>query len=88
MSRSPCVLNLSLAHPSFARFINTHIRADKKNQLLLRTEMRPSDIQIIRDVGADSDGIAARLLKAKMAREHIFRPLMVGEDFAAKVPLV
>ncbi|KAJ6632099.1 hypothetical protein B0H10DRAFT_2426955 [Mycena sp. CBHHK59/15] len=38
-------------------FMNTHIRADKKNQLLLRTEMRPSDIQIIRDAGADANSL-------------------------------
>ncbi|KAJ7205577.1 hypothetical protein B0H12DRAFT_1243447 [Mycena haematopus] len=30
-------------------FINTHIRSDKKDQSLLRTDMRASDMQIIRD---------------------------------------
>ncbi|KAJ6573112.1 hypothetical protein DFH09DRAFT_1312375 [Mycena vulgaris] len=69
-------------------FMNTHIRADKKNQLLLRTEMRPSDIQIIRDAAADSNTHPAGFLKAKMAREHIFKPLMVGNGFAARVPLI
>ncbi|KAJ7457777.1 hypothetical protein FB451DRAFT_1372424 [Mycena latifolia] len=69
-------------------FMNTHIRADKKNQLLLRTEMRPSDIQIIRDAAGDSPGLAAQLLKAKMSREHIFKPLMVGDGFAGRMPLV
>ncbi|KAJ7734180.1 hypothetical protein DFH07DRAFT_1065295 [Mycena maculata] len=31
------------------QFINTHIRADKNDQLLLRTDMRPSDIQFLAD---------------------------------------
>jgi hypothetical protein len=57
-----------------------HIRADKKDQLLLRQEMRPSDIQIIRDTAADLKTHPARILKAKMVREDIFRPLMVGPD--------
>ncbi|KAJ7759627.1 hypothetical protein B0H16DRAFT_1720413 [Mycena metata] len=69
-------------------FINTHIRSDKQDQLLLRTEMRASDIQMIRDAGAESDTLPAQILRAKMAREHIFRPLMVGPGGANWVPLV
>ncbi|KAJ7504839.1 hypothetical protein B0H11DRAFT_1979569 [Mycena galericulata] len=69
-------------------FINTHIRADKQDQLLLRTTMRPSDIQTIRDAGADATTYSASILRAKMVREHIFKPLMVGQDFVGRVPLV
>ncbi|KAJ7263501.1 hypothetical protein C8J57DRAFT_1333682 [Mycena rebaudengoi] len=54
-------------------FMNTHIRADKKNQLLLRTEMRPSDIQVIRDVAANSDSIPATILNDKLAREKVYQ---------------
>jgi hypothetical protein len=57
------------------RFINTHIRADKKNQLLLRTEMRPSDIQVIRDVVANSDSVPARAMNEKLARENIYNSM-------------
>ncbi|KAJ7161895.1 hypothetical protein C8R43DRAFT_316048 [Mycena crocata] len=70
------------------QFMNTHIRADKKNQLLLRTDMRPSDIQIIRDTAAGSNTHPARILKAKMAREQIFTPFAVGQGFAGMMPLV
>ncbi|KAJ7751100.1 hypothetical protein B0H16DRAFT_1724246 [Mycena metata] len=57
-------------------FINTQIRADKKDQLLLRTEMRPLDIQIIRDAAAGSDSVPARILNAKLAREQIYKSLL------------
>ncbi|KAJ6626094.1 hypothetical protein B0H10DRAFT_2000297 [Mycena sp. CBHHK59/15] len=72
-------------------FMNTHIRADKKNQLLLRTEMRPTDIQIIRDAGmgsGDSDRVPVQILKEKMAREQIFRPLIVNNGSLEQVLLV
>ncbi|KAJ7161913.1 armadillo-type protein [Mycena crocata] len=79
------------------QFMNTHIRGDKKNQLLLRTDMRPSDIQIIRDTAANSNTHPTRILKAKMAREQIFTPFAVGHSlpsqtlnrgFAQMMPLV
>ncbi|KAJ7508900.1 hypothetical protein B0H11DRAFT_2184612 [Mycena galericulata] len=54
-------------------FMNTHIRADKKNQLLLRTEMRPSDIQVICDVAANSNSVPAMILNDKLAREKIYQ---------------
>jgi hypothetical protein len=53
--------------------MNAHIRADKKNQLLLRTEMRPSDIQVIRDVAANSDSVPAMILNDKLAREKFYQ---------------
>ncbi|KAJ7714031.1 hypothetical protein B0H14DRAFT_3523112 [Mycena olivaceomarginata] len=69
-------------------FINTHIRSDKKDQLLLRTEMRASDIQIIRDAGAERDTYPALILRAKMRRESIFKPFAVGDAGAGFIPLV
>ncbi|KAJ7852240.1 hypothetical protein B0H13DRAFT_2398846 [Mycena leptocephala] len=57
------------------QFINTHIRADKSNQLLLRTEMRPSDIQIVRDAATNSNSVPAMILHAKIAREYIYESI-------------
>ncbi|KAJ7436288.1 hypothetical protein B0H11DRAFT_2111080 [Mycena galericulata] len=56
-------------------FMNSHIRADKKNQLLLRTEMRPVDIQAIRDVTTNSQSVPAVILYEKMARENIYKQM-------------
>lgn len=52
--------------------INMHIRADKDNQLLLRTEMTDQDKEIIRAAGRNEDTYLARLVKAKMQREHLY----------------
>ncbi|KAJ7891140.1 hypothetical protein B0H13DRAFT_2665837 [Mycena leptocephala] len=60
---------------SCLQFINTHIRADKSNQLLLRTEMRPSDIQIVRDAATNSNSVPAMILHAKIAREYIYESI-------------
>ncbi|KAJ7277287.1 hypothetical protein C8J57DRAFT_1126695 [Mycena rebaudengoi] len=59
-------------------FMNTHIRADKKNQLLLRTEMRPSDIQVICDAATNSSNLPANILMEKMAREQIYKPFLAS----------
>ncbi|KAJ7491661.1 hypothetical protein B0H11DRAFT_2007374 [Mycena galericulata] len=56
-------------------FMNSHIRADKNNQLLLRAQMRSTDIQIIRDAAGNSATVPARILREKMAREDIYRSL-------------
>ncbi|KAJ6480469.1 hypothetical protein C8R47DRAFT_1135927 [Mycena vitilis] len=69
-------------------FMNTHIRADKKDQLLLRTDMRPSDIQIMRDAANGATTIPGQILRAKMAREDIFKPVMAGAGWVGRVPLV
>ncbi|KAK7002185.1 hypothetical protein R3P38DRAFT_3041964 [Favolaschia claudopus] len=69
-------------------FMNTHIRSDKKDQLLLRTPMRPSDIQIIRDAGTGVDTIAAQILLAKMRREKIYTLQGVGPEGTRSVPMV
>jgi hypothetical protein len=55
--------------------MNTHIRADKKNQLLVRTEMRPFDIQVIRDAVANSNTAPTMALNEKLAREYIYKSL-------------
>ncbi|KAF7336453.1 Zinc finger, MYND-type [Mycena sanguinolenta] len=58
-------------------FINAHIRADKHNQLLLRTKMRPADIQVIRDTAnyKDMDGGLVERFHAKIARESVYRKI-------------
>ncbi|KAJ6470998.1 hypothetical protein C8R45DRAFT_1015135 [Mycena sanguinolenta] len=53
-------------------FINATIRADAVNDLLRRTEMRQSDIKVIREAGGGSDSASAISLHAKIAREHIY----------------
>lgn len=55
--------------------MNTHIRADKKNRLLLRTAMRPFDIQVIRDVLAKSRSVPVLALTEKLSREYIYKSL-------------
>ena len=54
------------------RYLNTHIRADKKNHLLLRAPMRPSDKELIRDAGRQKDEHAPRMLRLKMSREGVY----------------
>ncbi|KAJ7436877.1 hypothetical protein B0H11DRAFT_2108884 [Mycena galericulata] len=68
--------------------INMHIRADKKDQLLLRTTLRPSDIQAIRDASANLATHSARVLRAKMARESIYTPLKISQGLVTPLPLV
>ncbi|KIJ13052.1 hypothetical protein PAXINDRAFT_170812 [Paxillus involutus ATCC 200175] len=54
-------------------YINLHIRADKQNQLKLRTEMTESDKAIVRDVTDKSvTKDAVRALRGKMARETLY----------------
>jgi hypothetical protein len=54
------------------RFINSHIRADKQNQLRLRTEMTEQDKEVIRAAGRDEDTFSTRILKEKMQREQLY----------------
>ncbi|KAJ7641100.1 hypothetical protein FB45DRAFT_1021873 [Roridomyces roridus] len=61
-------------------FINTHIRADKKNQLLLRTALRPSDLQAIRDAAANRSTRSAQVIRTKMARDSLYQPVHISED--------
>jgi hypothetical protein len=77
----PGVLPSPDPHPTLtnrsSRLINTHIRADTKNQLLLRTKMRScdSDIQAIRDVVTISGNLSAMFLSEKTGRESIYECL-------------
>ncbi|KAF8217053.1 hypothetical protein K438DRAFT_1798218 [Mycena galopus ATCC 62051] len=52
--------------------MNRLIRADTSNQMLLRTEMQPCDIQVIRDAAANFDSLPARLLNKRFEREAIY----------------
>ncbi|KAJ6465915.1 hypothetical protein C8R47DRAFT_1326374 [Mycena vitilis] len=61
-------------------FINTHIRADKRDRLLLRTRMVDEDVQVIRDAATDGGERAALLLRRRMARERIFHPVIQVVD--------
>jgi len=58
---------------SCIEFINTHIRMDAHNRLLLRTDMRKEDIDIIRDARRGVDREAVHIFKDKMARESAYR---------------
>ncbi|KAG2052808.1 hypothetical protein BDR06DRAFT_957181 [Suillus hirtellus] len=62
--------------------INMHIRADKDNQLYLRTEMTDQDKAIIRAAGRNEDTHLARLLQEKIKREHLYA------DIAQLIPRV
>jgi hypothetical protein len=56
-------------------FINTFIRADTRNQLLLRMNMREEDRETIRAAGRGvKDTMAITILKEKMARERVYIP--------------
>ncbi|KIK81444.1 hypothetical protein PAXRUDRAFT_832866 [Paxillus rubicundulus Ve08.2h10] len=56
--------------------MNTHIRADKQNQLQLRAEMTEADIAIIRDAAdKENNKEAVRLLREKVAREGLYANL-------------
>ncbi|KAG2089324.1 uncharacterized protein F5147DRAFT_658430 [Suillus discolor] len=57
---------------SAASFINSHIRADKQNQLFLQTEMTEEDKEVIRAAGRNEDTFSVRILKEKMEREQIY----------------
>lgn len=64
----------------FGRWLNQSIRADTNNGLLLRTEMLPFDDNVIREASAGSNSRPAKILRAKMAREAMFRPLISWEE--------
>ncbi|KAJ7659279.1 hypothetical protein DFH06DRAFT_1406427 [Mycena polygramma] len=61
---------------SCMEFLNNYIRADTNNEMQLRTEMLPSDINTIREARAGSNSLAATALRDKMARDKIFKPLI------------
>ncbi|KAJ7726109.1 hypothetical protein B0H16DRAFT_1735813 [Mycena metata] len=72
---------------NFDTALNMHIRADKNDQLLLRTTLRPSDVQNIRDAAANLPTHSTRVLRAKMARESIYTPVSVSGGVVTRMPL-
>lgn len=54
------------------RYINTHIRADLRDQLSLRAPMRPLDKEMIRDAGRNKNTHPSQALRLKMAREGVY----------------
>lgn len=52
--------------------MNTHIRSDKSNRLLLRAPMRESDKNLIREAGRNVDSHAPRSLRVKVQREGVY----------------
>ncbi|KAJ7476206.1 hypothetical protein FB451DRAFT_1246168 [Mycena latifolia] len=58
-------------------FMNLRSREDRDNKLLLRTEMRPSDIRFIRDATQPSGhSLPVQRFMVKMAREQVFKPIL------------
>ncbi|KAJ7633719.1 hypothetical protein B0H17DRAFT_1149907 [Mycena rosella] len=70
------VMDMPLTIAGSMEYLNSYIRGDAANEIFLRTAMRPSDIKIIRDAGAGSDSFNAMILRDKMQREAVFRPLL------------
>ncbi|KAG1863626.1 hypothetical protein DFJ58DRAFT_774202 [Suillus subalutaceus] len=56
--------------------LNMHIRADKENQLYLRTDMTDQDKEVIRAAGRNEDTCLARIVKEKMQRERIYASIV------------
>ncbi|KAJ7732709.1 hypothetical protein B0H16DRAFT_1893018 [Mycena metata] len=69
---------------SCMEFLNDYIRRDNDNAMYLRTKMRASDVKRIRDAKAGATSDAAKLLRAKMRREEIFKSLK--EHVPAEIP--
>ncbi|KAJ7610132.1 hypothetical protein FB45DRAFT_1122046 [Roridomyces roridus] len=58
--------------------------ADKENQLLLRTALRPFDLQLIRDAAANRDTHPAHAIRTKIARENIYKLVVIENDGTTK----
>ncbi|KAF9475955.1 hypothetical protein BDN70DRAFT_996036 [Pholiota conissans] len=71
-----------LTIPNCFEYLNTHIRADKKNQLLLRAPMRLCDKELIRDAGRNAPGHAAQMLLLKMKHEGVY--VSYSSEFVAE----
>jgi hypothetical protein len=69
-------------------FINKHILDDKKDQLLPRTEMTNPDIEVIHAAARNENTIAAQLLRAKVARDQIYKPVAFSQGVGFRLPLV
>ncbi|KAJ3497821.1 hypothetical protein NLJ89_g10298 [Agrocybe chaxingu] len=57
---------------SILEYVNTHIRSDTSNRLLLRVPMRECDKRLIRDAGRNKDAHPAQALRVKMNREAVY----------------
>ncbi|KAF7373081.1 hypothetical protein MSAN_00515900 [Mycena sanguinolenta] len=68
-TRDPCTIETSI------QILNAYIRADRKNKMLLRAQMRPADIQVIREAATNPKTVPAIMLLAKIAREPIYQPM-------------
>ncbi|KAJ6455143.1 hypothetical protein C8R45DRAFT_881705 [Mycena sanguinolenta] len=68
-TRDPCTIETSI------QILNAYIRADRKNKMLLRAQMRPADIQVIREAATDPITVPAIMLLTKIAREPIYLPM-------------
>ncbi|KAJ7121692.1 hypothetical protein C8R44DRAFT_622541, partial [Mycena epipterygia] len=83
------VTDVSFNFDSCLETLNIHNRADKKDQLRLRTTMRPSDIQTIHDASAKLPATnSARVLRAKIAREDIYALVTESGGVVTRLPLV
>ena len=70
---SPCTHVVATELTINYRFINNFIRADTRNQLLLRMNMREEDRETIRAAGRGvEDTTPITILNRKMARERIY----------------
>ncbi|KAJ7314570.1 hypothetical protein DFH08DRAFT_894941 [Mycena albidolilacea] len=68
-TRDPCTIQTSI------QILNAYIRADRKNKMLLRAQMRPADLQVIRDAATDPKTTPAIMLLTKISREPIYQPM-------------
>ncbi|KAJ7323584.1 hypothetical protein DFH08DRAFT_887440 [Mycena albidolilacea] len=68
-TRDPCTIETSI------QILNAYIRADRKNKMLLRAQMRPADLQVIRDAVTDPKTAPAIMLLTKISREPIYQPM-------------
>ncbi|KAF8149275.1 hypothetical protein K438DRAFT_1988907 [Mycena galopus ATCC 62051] len=66
----------SESRPHPRRLLNMRIRRDKENQLLLRTEMRDSDIHFIRDSLGNTHSLATFSWNEKRDRETIYEMML------------
>ncbi|KAJ7199121.1 hypothetical protein GGX14DRAFT_662088 [Mycena pura] len=86
-TRDPCTIHTCIQYLFFDdsslflidihshRILNAYIRADHKNKMLLRAQMRPTDIEVIREAATDPKTVPAIMLLTKIAREPIYKPM-------------
>jgi len=62
----------NILYMNICRYMNTQIRADKKNRFFLRAPMREVDKQLIREASRNVQAHAPQALRLKMKREHVY----------------